>query len=375
MKKVCHLTSAHNSYDTRIFHKQCASLAKTGYTVYLVAPGQSRNDKDVQIIGVGEKPISRLKRMTETAKKVYQAGVVLDADIYHLHDPELLPYALRLKKRGKKVIFDSHEDVLEYISEKNWIPSLLRSPLHLLLTQYIRYLLPKLDALISVTPHLHDKLITLNPNTKMVTNYPLIPGEATTVKSSEQNQPFSLVFAGGVTQQWSHIEIIQAIQQMNQVCYQIYGKGSEAYLQQLKDLDVAGQMVYKGVIPHNEVAIALSKSSIGMALCKYSKNTGGAMGSLGNTKLFEYMMAGLPVVCTDFILWERIIKENKCGICVNPDDCQEIRDAIQYLKNNPEIAKMMGANGREAVIREYNWDIEEKKLINLYSDLSKPLPN
>ena len=54
MKRVCHLASVRSSDDTRIFHKECASLAEAGYEVYLVAPGESREELGVHIVGVGE---------------------------------------------------------------------------------------------------------------------------------------------------------------------------------------------------------------------------------------------------------------------------------------------------------------------------------
>ena len=108
MIKVCHMTSAHEEEDIRIFRKECVSLAEAGYDVYLVERGESYEKNGVHIVGVGEIPAGRLKRMTQGAKKVYAAAKALDADIYHFHDPELLPYGLKLKKAGKKVIFDSH---------------------------------------------------------------------------------------------------------------------------------------------------------------------------------------------------------------------------------------------------------------------------
>ena len=102
MFKVCHMTSAHGVEDIRIFHKECVSLAKAGYDVYLVERGESYEKDGVHIVGVGEILKSRRKRMTEGAKKVYEAARAVDADIYHLHDPELLPYGLKLKKQGRR---------------------------------------------------------------------------------------------------------------------------------------------------------------------------------------------------------------------------------------------------------------------------------
>ena len=132
MTKVCHLSSAHAPNDTRIFHKQCASLAKAGYQVSFVVKAKDAQSvgcttqKGVQVIQVPVDSSSRFKRMLFGAKAVYQKALEVDADIYEFHDPELLPYGLKLAKKGKKVIFDSHEDYPTQIMEKEWIPAFLR---------------------------------------------------------------------------------------------------------------------------------------------------------------------------------------------------------------------------------------------------------
>ena len=81
------------------------------------------------------------------------------------------------------------------------------------------------------------------------------------------------------------------------------------------------------------------------------------------------MMAGLPVICTDFILWKEVVEKNNCGICVNPRNISEIIDAINYLLNNPEIAMQMGRNGRDAVFKEYNWNTQTQKLLSVYEKI------
>ena len=124
--KVCHMTSAHTQEDIRIFHKECVSLAQAGYETYLVSSGTKYEKNGVHMIGIGEPEQSRRKRMTQYTRKVYKAAKEVDADVYHFHDPELLPYGLKLKKNGKKVIFDSHEDVSAQIKDKTWIPKPIR---------------------------------------------------------------------------------------------------------------------------------------------------------------------------------------------------------------------------------------------------------
>ena len=148
MIKVCHMTSVHGEEDVRIFHKECVSLAKAGYDTYLVERGESREKNGVHIIGVGELPKSRRKRMTEGAKRVYEAARAVDADIYHLHDPELLPYGLKLKKAGKKVIFDSHEKYTDQIRNKRYFPAWCRSLIAESYGIYERHVLGKIDGLV-----------------------------------------------------------------------------------------------------------------------------------------------------------------------------------------------------------------------------------
>ncbi|MHB8174458.1 MAG: glycosyltransferase, partial [Nitrospirota bacterium] len=90
-------------------------------------------------------------------------------------------------------------------------------------------------------------------------------------------------------------------------------------------------------------------------------------------KLFEYMMAGLPVLGSNFINLERIIMENECGLTVDPTDPARIAEKIMYLANNPEISRKMGENGVKAVMERYNWEKEEEKLLALYHKILNPV--
>ena len=57
------------------------------------------------------------------------------------------------------------------------------------------------------------------------------------------------------------------------------------------------------------------------------------------------------------------------GICVNPCDVNEIAKAINYLLENSNLAEELGRNGRRLIENKYNWEIEEQKLLNLYTSL------
>lgn len=366
MTKICHMTSVHGAEDVRIFHKECVSLAKAGYETYLVQRGESYEKTGVHIVGVGDIPVSRCKRMTEGAKKVYEAALAIDADIYHFHDPELLPYGLKLKRKGKKVIFDSHEHTAEAILEKIWLSPMVRMPIYWLFSAYQSYVCRRLDAVVTVTPHMVDYFKQRNPNTGMVANYPIFSED----RPSRVAEPSrAIVFAGGISEQWNHTRIIQALEQVPVCRYCLYGFGEETYLEQLRALPAWEQVDFFGRVPHSEIPEKLAHCAIGAAILTPGRNTGHQLGTMGNTKIFEEMMSGLPIVCTNFTLWHEFVEHYHCGICVAPENVDEIADAIRYLLDNPEEARQMGENGRRAVKEKFNWGVEEKKLIDLYEKI------
>lgn len=367
MTKVCHMTSVHPPEDVRIFLKECVSLAKAGYDVYLVEQGDSYEKNGVHIIGVGTPPDGRIARMTSFAKKVYQAALRVDADIYHFHDPELLPYGVKLQKLGKKVIFDSHEHTAEAILEKTWLPAPVRKSVYRWYRHYQAVNCKKLESIITVSPHIVAYFKQFNPNTVLVANYPMWDEKHPVSDFSEKR----LVFAGGVTEQWMHENILHALAQIPECRYTLCGLSDDAYVNRLKALPGWAQTDFLGKIPHKEVAIQMSRCTAGLALLRPGRNTDWQNGTMGNTKIFEEMAAGLPVICTDFVLWKEFVNRYHCGICVNPENVDEIAEAIRYLLEHPEEARQMGRNGRRAIKEEFNWDVEEQRLLALYASILK----
>lgn len=367
MVKVCHLTSAHDSNDVRIFYKECVSLASAGYDMYLVAQGRSREEAGVHVIGTGAAPDSRLKRMTVFAERIYKKALEVDADIYHLHDPELLPYGKKLKKLGKKVIFDSHENTLEQMLDKAYIPALIRPAASEGYRWYATKLFKQFDALISVTPHIVNQLAQINSSTYMVTNYPLL--EEMTTGENEKEEKLRLCFAGGISEQWSHETILGALAEEDNVEYMLCGQGKKEYIKILQDMPGWKNVQFYGMLPHAESLELQKKSDIGMALLQPSRNTGFNVGTIGNTKIFEYMLSGIPIICTNFTLWQEIIQHYQCGICVPPQDPKAVLDAIRFIQTHRDMAAQMGRNGRRAVEQEFNWSTQEKTLLELYAKL------
>ena len=85
--------------------------------------------------------------------------------------------------------------------------------------------------------------------------------------------------------------------------------------------------------------------------------------------MFEYMSSGIPIIVSNFSSWTKLINDVKCGICVDPENPEEISQAIKYLAKNKQEAEKMGDRGLSAIKNEYNWSIESKKLLELYGSL------
>lgn len=365
MAKICHMTSAHGPEDERIFFKECCSLAAAGHEVYIVVQGKSYVKNGVNIVGVGEPPQKRLQRMTVFAKRIYQKALELDADLYQFHDPELLPYGLKLKKKGKKVIFDSHENTLDQIQEKTWISDVIRKPMYVCFDRFQKHVCKRLDAVISVSPHICEYFAAFHPKVAMVTNYPVYQQ----LPRDERADRSLLCFAGGISDQWNHETVIRALEQLPETRYVLLGSGDEHYLSSLRELPGWSQVDFRGRIPHEQVGKILGCCGIGVSVLSYNYNAGMHRGTLGNTKIYEQMMAGLPVICTDFDLWSEMVSKYQCGICVSPQNVTQFVQAVRWLLDHPEDAQKMGENGRRAVKEEYNWNTQEKILFALYDDI------
>lgn len=361
--KVCHLTSVHPHTDTRIFIKECQSLAKVGYEVHLVAPGAPDSFVDgVNIHGVKKETGSRLKRMTKTVNRVYEKGLEIDADVYHFHDPELIPVGLKLKKIGKKVIYDVHEDVPRDILSKHWLPFAIRQPVSKVFEKYENYAAKKFDFIVGATPFITERFKKINNNTININNYPLLDELNYSEEIINRFTQKRVCYVGGITTIRGINQLIKASDFINGVI-EIAGPIASEDIE--KNIRIRNNVNYLGVLDRGKVRELLVRSMGGLVTFLPEPNHINAQPN----KMFEYMSAGIPVICSDFPLWRKIVEKNKCGICVNPEDPKEIASAINYLFEHPEEAKQMGKNGRIAVKKKYNWESESRKLINIYESL------
>ena len=370
MTKVVHLTSVHSPSDIRIFFKECRSLAAAGYEVVLIAPG----DKDRFVEGVQIRVIAkvarRFRRMTKTVLAVYRAAIREKAEIYHFHDPELIPVGLLLRMRGKRVVYDVHEDVPRDILSKYYLPVRLRSFIGNAVEIIENFAARRFFALVSVTPHITERFQNLNARVVTVQNFPLLDeltGDASA--TSWQQREAAVAYVGTITASRSIREMVRALGLLPGSCtaeLRLAGTYSpESLRDEVTKLPGWERVRELGFLNRRGVKQTLGRVRAGLVLFYPEPNHIYA----GPNKMFEYMAAGIPVIASDFPLWREIVEGAGCGKLVDPLDPRAIADAIEYLLSHPEEAEAMGRNGRRAVEERYNWKNEEKKLLALYKEL------
>lgn len=376
MTRVCHFSSAHAPNDTRIFHKQCASLSREGYDVTLVVKAKDSQsvgttvEKGVKVIQVPVDSSSRLKRIIFGAKAVYQKALEVDADIYEFHDPELLPYGLKLARKGKKVIFDSHEDYPTQIMEKEWIPSVLRRLISSVYRVYETHVVKNLDAvLFPCTKNGINIFEGRAKQTVIISNAVMLEEMLSPDAASGQRDGRTICCTGSLTYQRGITHLIRAAH-LAGVRLILAGKySSDEYQQELEQMPEYECVDYRGYLGREELAQVYASSSIGMSTILNV----GQYSSLDNfpTKVYEYMAAGLPVIVSDYPFMRRSVQQDQFGVAVDPADSEAIAAAIRKILADPNQAQLMGERGRQAVVQKYNWGIEEQKLFALYRSLER----
>jgi len=364
------MTSVHVPFDTRIFHKECRALAEAGHEVHLVARAECDEVVDGVHIHAVRKFPGKLSRILSSPGEVKRTALALDCEIYHFHDPELLPAGIEFVRRGKSVVYDAHEDYPDYFRRRRDYPALVRLPASIMIGALERYSARVFDAVVTPTPVIEERFRQLGARTVLVRNYPfsadlVMDDSLDTVRTNELVYVGALTFDRGVAEMVGTAALAaETVDVRLRMAGDFACPEDEAAMRNLPGFAVAD---YLGRTTREETNALYAQAAIGLILFHpLSHYMNGYP-----TKLFEYMAAGLPVIASDFPLWRPIFEETGCGVLVDSSNIRAVADAVVALLNDPDKAREMGRRGREAVAARYNWEREKPALLSLYESFGR----
>lgn len=384
-KRICFLSTVHFVYDGRIFQKEAHTLAAAGFDITVVAredPTPSATN-GIQVLCLPENK-SRLAEILKrfqlhrALRAVQLAAIALrqQADIFTVHDPELLPVAVLLKIFKRRiVVYDIHEDVPQQILDKEWLPRSVRPWVKSIYRLVERMALLFVDGLV-LAEYDYGKYYK-KYNAQIVLNYPLLTYahlyKADTPKASPRP---TLVYAGTITELRGLYAMLDLVRRLKQrygdILLRLIGPiniapEAEKAQRLIADYDISDNVELTGRVSLEEVYRQIGASDIGLALLRPEPNYLNSF----PTKLFEYMIMGKPVIVSNFPLWQKIVADAACGIAVDPLDFETILQATIQLIESEDQRAQMGKLGREAALDQYSWDSQGRQIVQFYQRLSQ----
>ncbi|OYU94704.1 MAG: hypothetical protein CFE21_13505 [Bacteroidetes bacterium B1(2017)] len=373
--RVCHFSSVHHVWDTRVFYRECTSLA-TEFDVTLIAIGEgSYLQNGVRVIGV-PKPKSFLQRFLYTIFKVFILAVKEDASIYHIHDAEMVPFGMVLSVLGKKVIYDIHENTYDDILLKPWIRPTLRLFLaklyNLLLlsgAKFMHYIVVVAD------PRYLTKFFVKEEECSIIQNFADPKDLQEFIVEDRWNLPGNhLFYVGMIRDMYYDIDpVIEALAILK-------NKGLQAHLHLIgyfgsetnKRFDtlpcwneVKDQVHYYGFLETKEAYKVSMICKVGLCIKNQPEN----MLVSHERKLFEYMCIGLPSIFCNTSIYQELNSAWQIGLEVQLTSSSQLAVAIENLLTNPEMQRVFSKNNLVGSQLKFNWQFEAQKLLNVYSKL------
>jgi glycosyltransferase involved in cell wall biosynthesis len=372
-KRVAHLTSVHPYNDPRIFHKECRSLQRAGYEVFLVAPvAEERRENGIRVLPAGTWR-TRWQRLFRTVPRVLVIALRLRASVYHLHDPELLAIAPILRVLGAEVVYDIHEDYVTSLKQKPYLPLFLRT----MLAHFVG-LLERISSLgckrIIAERYYEERY----PEAQRILNYPILAPVPDVGQVESLDPRFKwYLYTGNVSLDRGALTQLRLLEVNPRAALCYVGNCSPGIAQGLQEyLDARGiasdrlhligrgRYVTKALIDHMTLGFDWVA---GLALFPPTEH----YRKKELTKFFEYMQAGLPILATDTATWRKLI-HGKVGFTIDIGDLAALAHLCEELETNVALRARFAAQGREWVRNRFNWDQEEGKLIEFYGRILEP---
>jgi glycosyltransferase involved in cell wall biosynthesis len=370
--KICHITTVHPAQDARIFHRMCRGLAARGIEVALIAPQSFGAEAHLRPSQRND-AIGRARRPQRSAIAL-RAAWAEDADVYHFHDPELIPMAALLKatRPAAAVVYDCHEDYPSMMRDKYWLPRWSRPAAALGARAANGFAAACLDGIVAA-----DSAVAADfaktARTLVYYNFPSL-GLFAPAKAAATEPSADLVYIGGVSERTGFFVLLDALKvlarQGVQPTVRLAGytdgaQGMATITAALERSGLSGQVSFDGRIAHSDVPAWLRRGRIGLVLLqavpKFMKNI--------PTKMFEYWACGLPVVASDLPPIRQFLVDGQNGYLFTPSSSAQLAERIARLLRRTGEREALGRAGRGMIEAEWNNERQLDHLVGFYGEL------
>lgn len=356
---VLHISTSHQASDVRIYHKECRSLAQAGYNVTLAAGPKYPTREEVKILPLSQVPKSQSKRLASGMYRGWVTSLLVQYDILHIHDLELLPAGIWAARSGKAVIWDAHEDYVRRFSgdwehtSSSWKAPLVDRPMSALLKR-----MDALAAGVIVTTE-RDALTYSNPRTVIVANEARLEDYADVRPVATSRRA---LFVGTPTAFQMFDEVVEAVAGIPELTLAVAGLNADAPEARAAATTLGSRLECLGWLNREQLGEAMTSSLIGFAtIADLPEGTANS-----SNKVFEFGAAGLPTVMTPTPM--NLSHGRSGGHVYMADDftAAAIGAALQAAVDDPEVWTAKSARGRDWAAEKGSWATSERRLLDLY---------
>ena len=191
------------------------------------------------------------------------------------------------------------------------------------------------------------------------------------INSNITNNVFTIFYAGAIfkNRKQNIDKVFHVVKDLNDIKLVVAGYGDQIEEIQATFSEKTDKAQFIGRISYNEVIDRTMSADLLFAL--YDPIVPNTRYSI-LIKVLEAMMCGRPILVCKGTATADIVQKAKCGLIIeDPRNPKEIKNAILELKNNPQLCRQLGNNGRKAYEQFYNYNIMKERLLTLYEELSK----
>ena len=177
-----------------------------------------------------------------------------------------------------------------------------------------------------------------------------------------------LLYQGGVQYGRGLDVLIEAVKYIDNGVLVIIGDGKlkEELVQKVEFENLTEKVKFLPKVPLEELPSYTKQAYLAYQVLQ---NTSFNHYSASSNKLFEYIMANIPVISCDFPEIKTVVEKENIGITVDADNPESIASATQKLIDNPRLRDQLSRNCDKAKLK-YNWGNEKSKLLDIYKSLS-----